>query len=52
LVSVRTIIDPLPVGIAGVVATVNHVESLDTVHVQLLVGAVTVTGQSDSGAPE
>ena len=52
LVSVCTIIDPLPTGVAGVVATVNHAESLDAVHVQVLVGAVTVTGQSDSMAPE
>jgi hypothetical protein len=52
LVSVCTIIEPLPAGVAGVVLTLSHWESVDTVQVQLLLGAVTVTGQSDSMAPE
>jgi hypothetical protein len=51
-VSALTFIAPLPTGLAGVVVTIIHGESLLTVHVQVVVEAVTITGQFDSAAPE
>jgi hypothetical protein len=45
-------IEPLPTGTDGIALTTSHDESLATVQVHDESGAVTVTVQSDSGAPE